>query len=143
MKPLTTLLSSQPTLEQTQKEKETVTFFTRTDSVSANSEEEVQRSNDQFFGEEKGVFNRPVETYPLAKQPHLLQPYAQKEQLFGSGGRDSMGGMRDETSKTILPVSYSRNDSRYMKNLFLLLCYYGSIHVHASAYVPRLYFTFR
>ena len=114
MKPLSTLLSNQPTLEQTHEEKETVTFFTRTESVSANSEEEVQRSNDQFFGEEKGVFNRPVETYPLAKQPHLLQPYAQKEQLFGSGGRDSMGGMRDEISKTILPVSYSRNDSRYM-----------------------------
>ncbi len=84
--------------------------------MSLNSEEEVKRYNDQFFGDEKEAFNHPVETYPLARQPHLLQPYAQKEQLFGSRESDGWvegGAKGEESSKNILPVSYSRNNTRY------------------------------
>ncbi len=119
MKPISALLSSQPLSEQSQSERDT--FFARTESVSLNSEEEVKRSNDQFFGDEKEAFNHPVETYPLAKQPHLLQPYAQREQLFGAGGgADGVGGggKGEESNKSTLPVSYSKNGSRYVYTIF-------------------------
>ena len=90
-------------------------FFTRSESVSLHSDEEVRRSNDQFFGEEHETFSHHVEAYPLAKQPHLLQPYAQREQLFGGGASKDVTSSTDEgvkTKKKVLPVSYSRIESR-------------------------------
>ena len=74
----------------------------------------MKRSNEQFFGEglmdpseNKTVFSRPLnEAYPLAKQPHLLQPYAQREVLFG-GWRDPVGGVDENSAEQSLPVTYS------------------------------------
>lgn len=112
-KSLSALLSSDAPEPETQRD--TDSLFSGAASVSFNTEEEVRRSNDQFFGKEKEVFSRPVEAFPLAKQPHLLQSYVQQEQLFGSQeesrSSDQEGG-REKPVKKALPISYSRNDTK-------------------------------
>ena len=108
--------TSTPPPQAGQTDVQNSTFFTRSESVTLNSDEEVKRSNDQFFREEGVGFSHPVESYPLAKQPHLLQPYAQREQLFGGGAGEGVNSERDKgatTEKKLLPVSYSRTESRY------------------------------
>ena len=115
-----------------------VRFFTRSESItyaSAMDEEEVLRSNSQFFGTPASpVSSGPLqEAFPLAKQPHLLKPYAKKEHLFRSPrpllleGTDSSnvnGNGDDRTTEEMdgeesglggadtLPVAYSQLDSR-------------------------------
>ena len=80
----------------------------------------MKRSNEQFFGEgsmdpdtfgeSRMAFARPLnEAYPLANQPHLLQPFAQREALFG-GWRDDVRGMDEGRDKKSLPVTYSDNE---------------------------------
>ena len=95
-------------------------FFSRTESVIASSENELetQKSNSQFFSTtstsslplESSVFFGPSkvwgsqnfsqpleEAYPLAQQPHLLKPYAKKQHLFsGCHERSKDDGSRDE-----------------------------------------------
>ena len=70
-------------------------FFERSESITI-AQDEVQKSNEQFFGtpgSPGGQSSGPLqEAFPLAKQPHLLRSNAKKEQLFsktpaGSGRR--------------------------------------------------------
>lgn len=99
--------------------------------MTLHSDEEVKRSNDQFFREERSGFSHPVESYPLAKQPHLLQPYAQREQLFGGGASEGLSSERGKsatTEKKLLPVSYSRTESRYVYQVIRLSTYIMYIH---------------
>ena len=66
-------------------EPKNIKFFLRSESVRAR--EEVEKSNEQFFetASSPGPTVNPLqEAFPLAKQPHLLQPYARKEHLFSS-----------------------------------------------------------
>ena len=105
---------------ETEKPQET-RFFSRSESIIIS--EEVQKSNDQFFD----TATSPVptgdplqEAFPLARQPHLLQPYARKEQLFNSphplesSEGKSMEGIceegekdgQDNTFPSCLPLSY-------------------------------------
>ncbi len=111
-------------------------FFQRSESVIfSDDDSSVQRSNEQFFGEELNqselmfpphlhsphpghhpwgaqseVLSQSLhESYPLASQPHLLQPFARKENLFSSSreaGRGGGGGRK-------LPVSYAHQSLRY------------------------------
>ena len=60
-------------------------FFLRSESLRAK--EEVEKSNEQFFAtaSSPGPNHDPYqEPFPFAKQPHLLQSFASKQQLFSS-----------------------------------------------------------
>ena len=119
-------------------------FFERTESIILGEESETHKSNEQFFGKEASLdkaefvgppnpwghqienFSRPlIEDYPLAQQPHLLKPYAKKEQLFSPTGRkgsDAAGrgeneGEGEESTgrgRRKLPVSYAQRKMRYV-----------------------------
>ena len=124
-----------------QKSNQGIRFFTRSESItsaSAVDEEEVLRSNSQFFGTPASpVSSGPLqEAFPLAKQPHLLKPYAKKEHLFRSPrplllegadssantgstwasdnrGTEEMDGEENGSGGAgTLPVAYSQVDSR-------------------------------
>ena len=150
-----TPLSSQPDKVQSEgvdhqmekggdrKSNQGIRFFTRSESItfaSAVDEEEVLRSNSQFFGTPASpVSSGPLqEAFPLAKQPHLLKPYAKKEHLFrsprpmflegadsnvNSGGTwtgddgvtEEMDGEENGSSRaSTLPVAYSQLDTRWV-----------------------------
>ena len=105
-------------------------FFQRSESlIFGEDDPSIQRSNEQFFGEEftqtdlmfpphpthppwgppGGNLPRPLhEVYPLRNHPHSLKPFTRKEQPLGS----STGG---EAGK--LPVSYAHQCSRYDSKL--------------------------
>ena len=122
-------------------------FFKRSESILASSgaesegDAEMRKSNRKFFGisqglpsspdlagngkslgggqGNKGNFSQPLsEAFPLAQQPHLLKPFAKKEQLFSSpsrvqggceGEEEGEGGEERRRGKggASLPVSYS------------------------------------
>lgn len=119
-----------------------IRFFTRSESISyasAKDEEEVLKSNSQFFGMPASpVSSGPLqEAFPLAKQPHLLKPYAKKEQLFrsprplllegssntgsssnnwaseGKGTEEMDGGEDGSGGPGTLPVAYTQLDNRW------------------------------
>ena len=127
-----------------QKSNRGIRFFTRSESItyaSAMDEEEVLKSNSQFFGTPASPLSSgPLqEAFPLAKQPHLLKPYAKKEQLFRSPrplllegndsnasnggtwadddrGTEEMDGEENGSSGAgTLPVAYSQLNSRWVK----------------------------
>lgn len=104
-------------------------LFIRTES----EEERTQRYNAEFFRTAsspvapKGPFE---EAFPLAKQPHLLQPYALKEQLFASNQDQEMKD-EDMPSSSSLPVSYLDLDSRYVHiHIDMYCCVLLHVHVH-------------
>ena len=97
-------------------------FFTRTDSVIDSEEDLVRKWNADFFGSSatSPVATRgPLqEAVPLAKQPHLLKPYARKEQLFNnpnpesSSDRKKLKNTKQSESDVRLPLSYLHLDKR-------------------------------
>ena len=101
-------------------------YFLRTESLRAK--EEVEKSNEQFFatasspGPNHDLYQEP---FPFAKQPHLLQSFASKQQLFSSphtslegkgpsnGTSDSNQEERMETSSSEQSIlSYSHLNKR-------------------------------
>ena len=66
-------------------EPKNIKFFLRSESV--RNKEEVEKSNEQFFAtaSSPGPGMDPYqEAFPFAKQPHLLRPFASKQQLFST-----------------------------------------------------------
>lgn len=99
---------SQTTSSKTQSSSKDSLFFARSDSVSVVSfaEEDVKKSNEQFFGGGSGSGGGTAlhEAFPFAKQPHLLQPHTQREFLFGGANMsDRLDKRKDKVS---LPVTY-------------------------------------
>ena len=101
-------------------------FFARTESI-VDSEEEVQKCNAEFFGTAASPVpsSGPLqEAFPLAKQPHLLKPYARKEQLFSSPNptletsQKESRHVKNSCPPLELPISYMHLNKRY-----LFLCY--------------------
>ena len=94
-------------------------FYLRSESVRAK--EEADKSNEQFFttASSPGPSLGPLqEAFPFAKQPHLLQPFVSKEQLFSSP-RSNTEGVENNDSESMehdsndqLIVSYSHLDKR-------------------------------
>lgn len=119
-------------------------FFQRTESVVFGEDDpSIQRSNEQFFGEEfnqselmfpphmdsphparstwgaqSEALSRSLnETYPLASQPHLLHSIARKEGQFRAPRGDG-----EERKK--MPVSYAHHSFRYVSTYM-----YDTIHL--------------
>lgn len=104
-------------------------FFARTESI-VDSEEEVQKCNAEFFGTAASPVpsSGPLqEAFPLAKQPHLLKPYARKEQLFSSPNptleTSQKESKHDKSScpPLELPISYVHLNKRYLLMRFIVL----------------------
>ena len=103
-------------------------LFIRTES----EDERTQRYNAEFFRTAsspvapKGPFE---EAFPLAKQPHLLQPYALKEQLFASNQDQEMKD-EDTPDTSSLPVSYL-----LLQNRYICITYNDSVQCTSTVHV--------
>ena len=107
-----------PASQDAREKQKSARFFERSESITV-AEEEVQKSNELFFGtpgSPGGQSSGPLqEAFPLAKQPHLLRSNAKKEQLFSNPRQPLLevgGDKAGESSVSLeerrgLPVSYS------------------------------------
>ena len=107
-----------PASQDAREKQKSARFFERSESITV-AEDEVQKSNELFFGtpgSPGGQSSGPLqEAFPLAKQPHLLRSNAKKEQLFSNprqpllevGGDKAGESSESQEERRGLPVSYN------------------------------------
>ncbi len=117
-------------------ESKNVKYYLRPESVRAK--EEADKSNEQFFtpASSPGPSLGPLqEAFPFAKQPHLLQPFVSKEQLFSSPARSNTDGidtndaesMEQDSNSMPSIVSYSHLSKRLIVKLVIHVDYMNKI----------------